>query len=60
LSKPAQTDKVGNEVRDKGPEAAVLGQALSQPEADRFDSNFVGTEHLLLGLIKFASRRCGE
>ena len=26
--------------------------ALARKEADRFNHNFVGTEHLLLGLIK--------
>src|SRR5437899_9392275 len=29
--------------------------ALARKEADRFNHNFVGTEHLLLGLIKLGS-----
>src|ERR1700735_112220 len=31
---------------------AQQGLALARKEADRFNHNFVGTEHLLLGLIK--------
>ena len=30
--------------------------ALARKEADRFNHNYVGTEHLLLGLIKLAVR----
>ncbi len=35
--------------------------ALARKEADRFNHNFLGTEHLLLGLIKLGSgcrRQC--
>src|SRR5437879_13578226 len=30
--------------------------ALARKEADRFNHNYVGTEHLLLGLIKLGQR----
>ena len=34
--------------------------ALARKEADRFNHNYVGTEHLLLGLIKLGPGRCRE
>ena len=34
--------------------------ALARKEADRFNHNFLGTEHLLLGLIKFEQGRRRE
>ena len=41
----------GESVRNFTPRAQQL-LALSRKEADRFNHNFVGTEHLLLGLIR--------
>ena len=34
--------------------------ALARKEADRFNHNYVGTEHLLLGLIKLGQGVAGE
>ncbi len=34
--------------------------ALARKEADRFNHNYVGTEHLLLGLIKLGQGRCSK
>src|SRR5829696_6478115 len=41
----------GDSVRNFSPRAQQV-LALSRKEADRFNHNFVGTEHLLLGLIR--------
>ena len=48
LFRPAPTEETLNNFTPRAQQ--VL--ALSRKEADRFNHNFVGTEHLLLGLIK--------
>src|SRR5207344_523740 len=43
---------MSDEARSNFPPRAQQVLALARKEADRFNHNFVGTEHLLLGLIK--------
>jgi hypothetical protein len=48
---PFESFNSGESVRNFSPRAQQV-LALSRKEADRFNHNFVGTEHLLLGLIR--------
>ena len=48
---PLQLRRMSDEMSNFTPRAQQV-LALARKEADRFNHNFVGTEHLLLGLIK--------
>src|ERR1700737_4200190 len=43
---------IGNEIMNDFTPRAQQVLALARKEAERFNHNYVGTEHLLLGLIK--------
>ncbi len=45
---------------DKFTERARRVLSLAQEEAQRFQHNYIGTEHLLLGLVREGEGRCGS
>ena len=45
---------------DKFTERARRVLTLAQEEAHRFNHNYIGTEHILLGLVARGRRRCRQ